>query len=88
MVFCIFFTLISFTTVMYGLFSKEVALSIIFASALVQFAVQVVFFLQMSIKDEQNKMNLISFIFTIVVSVVLIVGSLWILWSLHYRMVY
>lgn len=89
MILCLILTLISFMTVLvtYTLFSKTVMLSIIFISASVQFMVQVIFFLQLNAKNEQSRMNLMSFVFTIVILIVLVGCSLWILWSLHYRMV-
>lgn len=88
MILCLILTLISFMTVliMYTLFSKTAMLAIIFVSASIQFMVQVIFFLQLNAKNEQSRMNLISFAFTMVILSVLVGCSLWILWGLHYRM--
>ena len=85
---CVILTLVSFLTIMYSALSMTTMLAIIFVSALVQFIVQVVCFLRLNTKSEQNRMNLISFIFTIVILFVLISGSLWIMWSLHHRMMH
>ena len=85
---CVILTLVSFLTIMYSVLSTTTMLAIIFVSALVQFIVQVVCFLRLNAKNEQNRMNLMSFIFTIVILFVLISGSLWIMWSLHYRMMH
>ena len=85
---CVVLTLISFMTVMYAMLSKTMTLAIIFVSAFVQFIVQSIFFLRLNTKNEQSRMNLMSFVFTIVILVVLISGSLWILWTLHYRMIH
>lgn len=80
--------LISFMTVMYTTLSKKTLLAIIFVSTFIQFIVQVIFFLRLNAKNEQSQMNLMSFLFTILILVVLIGGSLWILWSLDYRMMH
>lgn len=87
-VLCVILTLISFMSIMYMTFSKRTLLSIIFISAFVQFIVQVIFFLRLNAKNEESRMNLMSFIFTLVILIVLIGGSLWILWSLNYRMMH
>ncbi|WP_304985161.1 cytochrome o ubiquinol oxidase subunit IV [Coxiella-like endosymbiont] len=88
MILCVILTLISFMTVMYTTLSKTALLAIIFISNFVQFIVQVIFFLRLNTKNEQSQMNLMSFVFTIVVLAVLMGGSLWILLSLHYRMMH
>lgn len=88
MVLCVILTLISFMTVMYTMLSKTVMLAIIFVSAFVQFIVQIIFFLRLNTKNEQSRMNLMSFVFTMVILVVLIGASLWILWTLRYRMMH
>lgn len=86
MILCIILTLISFMTVMYSTLSHEAKLAIIFVSAIVQFVVQVVCFLRLNAKNEASRMNLMSFVFTIVILFVIVGGSLWIMWSLHYNM--
>ncbi|WP_267256725.1 cytochrome o ubiquinol oxidase subunit IV [Coxiella endosymbiont of Ornithodoros maritimus] len=88
MILCIILTLVSFMTVIYSTFSANTLVAIIFVSALIQFIVQVVCFLRLNAKNEQSRMNLMPFIFTIIILFVLIGGSLWIMWSLHYRMMY
>ena len=86
MILCIFLTLVSFVTVIYLTISVTATLAIIFISALIQFIIQVVCFLRLNAKTEQSRINLMSFIFTMIILSVLIGGSLWIMWSLHYRM--
>lgn len=88
MILCIILTLIPFISLMYDVFSDEIKFTIIFASAILQFIVQVVCFLRLNAKTEQSRMNLMSFIFTLVILVVLIAGSVWIMWSLHYNMMH
>lgn len=88
MVLCVILTLISFFTVLYSKLSVSVILAIIFISAMLQFIVQVVCFLRLNAKNEQSRMNLMSFVFTLVILFVLISGSLWIMWSLRYCMMH
>ena len=87
-VLCIFLTLVSFITVIYSTIATTTMLLIILISALMQFVVQVVCFLRLNVKNEQSRINLISFIFTIAIFSILIGGSLWIMWNLHYRMIH
>ena len=88
MVLCVILTLISFFTVMYSTLSVIVILAVISISAILQFIVQVVCFLRLNAKNEQSRMNLMSFVFTLVILFVLIGGSLWIMWSLRYYMMH
>lgn len=50
-----------------------------------QLLVQLVFFLHLSTKSEQ-RWNLLTFVFTLVILLILVVGSLWIMWNLNYHM--
>ena len=88
MILCIILTLISFMAVIYLSISDGMKLSIILVSAILQFLVQVFCFLRLNAKNEQSRMNLMSFVFTIVILVVLIGGSLWIMLSLRYYMMH
>lgn len=83
---CVILTIISFWSVMSGAFSTLEVLFIIFISAFIQFVVQVVCFLRLNTQTEQAKTNVMSFIFTIVVLVSIVAGSLWIMWNLQYYM--
>ena len=53
--------------------------------AIIQLVVQLLFFLHLSAKPEQ-KWNLFSFIFTVIVLLILVSGTLWIMWSMNYNM--
>lgn len=88
MVLCVILTLISFFTAMYSTLSVSMTLAIMFTSAILQFIVQVVCFLRLNARNEQSRMNLMSFVFTLVILFVLIGGSLWIMWSLRYYMMH
>ncbi|QTS83961.1 cytochrome o ubiquinol oxidase subunit IV [Coxiella endosymbiont of Amblyomma nuttalli] len=83
---CVILTLISFFTTLYSKFSVSVVLAIVFISAVLQFIVQLICFLQLNGKSERNLMYLMSLVFTLVLLFVLVGGSLWIIWSLRYYM--
>jgi len=87
-VLCIILTLIPFATVMYTSWSLDMKFAILFASALVQFFVQTVCFLRLNVQTLQGKMNVMSFAFAIVVLIVVVGGSVWIMWHLHYNMMH
>lgn len=53
--------------------------------ALLQFYVQLVFFLHLS-TDSKARWNLISFIFTLIVVIILVAGTLWIMFNLYTMM--
>ncbi len=87
-VICSILTVISFWVVIANQVSKGQIFAIIYVSACVQFIVQVVCFLRLNTQTEQGRMNVMSFVFTGVILVALIVGSLWIMWNLGYYMVH
>lgn len=79
-------TLIPFLMVMNDMASKTTLMVVIVASAVVQLVVQLVCFLHMGTAPDE-RWNLISFIFTIIVIVLLVGLSIWIMWSLNANMV-
>jgi cytochrome o ubiquinol oxidase subunit IV len=83
---CIILTIISFWAVMAGNFSKMQTLAIIYISACVQFVVQLICFLRLNTETEQGQMNVMSLVFTVVILVCIVVGSVWIMWNLDYYM--
>ena len=95
---CVLLTLIPFGLVEQHLtqLSSKVALTlshsslllVLFLAALIQFIVQVVCFLRLSSGTEQGKTNILSFVFSIVVLVVIIAGSVWIMYHLNYNMMH
>lgn len=87
-VLCVILTSISFLTALYSNLSVSIILVIIFVSAILQFIVQVVCFLRLNTKNEQSRMNLMSFIFMLAILFILISASLWIMWSLRYYMMH
>lgn len=83
---CVILTLISFWAVMAEQFSKLEIFTIIYAAACIQFLVQVICFLRLNTQTEQARTNVMSILFTIVILITIIVGSLWIMWNLNYYM--
>ncbi len=87
-VLCIILTLIPFSAVMYHYASRGTTIAILLVSALLQFFVQVTCFLRLNMKSLQAKYNVYAFVFAVVVLVVLIGGSMWIMWHLNYNMMH
>ena len=85
---CCILTIIAFWAVMSGRFSHRVMFFIIYPAAIIQFLVQVICFLRLHTQTQSGKNNFISFIFTGVVLLTIVVGSLWIMWTLNYNMMH
>lgn len=85
---CSMLTLLSFWSVMSQRFSKLELLILIFSSAGIQFLVQVIFFLRLTTQTEQGKTNIMTFLFTGIILISIILGSLWIMWNLNYYMMH
>lgn len=85
---CSILTIIAFWTVMSGQFSKLETFVIIYAAACIQFFVQVICFLRLNTQTEQGRTNVMALVFTIVILISIIVGSLWIMWNLDYNMMH
>lgn len=85
-VLCCILTLIAFGSVMWFNFSKAAVFITIFAAAIIQFLVQLIFFLRLHLKTLQAQANVMTFVFTGVILLSVVIGSLWIMWSLNYNM--
>ena len=83
---CVILTLISFGAVMAQVFPKNITFVIIFLSAIIQFLVQVIFFLRLNTQTEHGKLNVMSFVFTGVILFCLVFGTLWIMSDLNYNL--
>ena len=81
---CIILTIVAFWAVMADQFSKLEIVTIIFSAACIQFFVQVIFFLRLTTQTEQGKTNVMAFLFTGVILLSIVIGSLWIMWNLNY----
>lgn len=85
---CVILTIIPFAAVKYSLGTDMQQLTTVFIAAVLQLFVQVICFLRLNYSTEQAKMNTMSFVFTVFMLAVIVAGSLWIMWSLNYRMVH
>jgi len=79
------FTLLSFYMVYSGATSPKALYITVGVLALVQFLVQTVFFLHLNPRSNSS-WNLISFMFTVLMTAVLVVGSMWIMFNLYEKM--
>ena len=76
-------TLLAYFFVVNDLWPKETLVYIGMAIAVVQLIVQVVFFLHIG---RGSRWKLITFIFTILIVAIVVVGSIWIMDNLNYNM--
>jgi|TARA_B110000459_G_scaffold203988_1_gene263181 cytochrome o ubiquinol oxidase subunit IV len=85
---CVILTLIPFYAVISQTLPRSYILGILLISAIAQFLVQVICFLRLHGKTEQGIININTLVFTGVVLVVIIGGSLWIMHNLNYFMMH
>lgn len=85
---CVILTIIAFWVVMKDSLPETLMFAIVFPAALIQFFVQVGCFLRLNVETEQGKMNMAALVFSIVILIVIIGGSAWIMWNLHYNMMH
>lgn len=83
---CAILTLVAFWAVMYGQFSRAQTFTIIYTAACIQFFVQLICFLRLNTETAQGRTNVMSLVFTGVILLSVIVGSLWIMYNLNYYM--
>jgi len=76
-------TLLAYFFVVNDLWPKETLVYIVMAIAVVQLIVQVVFFLHIG---RGSRWKLMTFIFTILIVAIVVVGSIWIMDNLNYNM--
>jgi len=58
---------------------------VVVATAVVQILVHLVCFLHMNASSEE-RWNLVAFVFTLLIIAIVVVGSIWIMWSLNENM--
>lgn len=78
-------TIIPFALVMTGVLSPGVTAAIVMGLAIVQIVVQVIYFLHLHPKSEGG-WNLLAMLFTLVILVIVISGSLWVMHHLNSNM--
>jgi cytochrome o ubiquinol oxidase operon protein cyoD len=76
-------TLLAYFAVVKGLWSTTVLIYVVIAIALVQLVVQMVFFLHIG---RGSRWKTITFVFTIIVVAIVVIGSIWIMNNLNYNM--
>jgi cytochrome o ubiquinol oxidase subunit IV len=78
-------TLAAYFTVVYQLLPAQLAIGTIMGLALVQLIVQLVFFLHLG-RDSRPRWNAAILAFTVLIILILVIGSLWIMHNLNYHM--
>ena len=78
-------TIIPYVLVTQHLLDSDLTVFSIVVAGILQLAVQLIFFLHLG-SESKPRWNLMAFIFTIVIVVILVVGSLWIMHNLDYNM--
>ncbi len=81
----IFLTLFSFFLVIYAALPPKTLYVVVGALAITQFFMQLVFFLHLN-THSKSAWNLLSFLFTFVVVLVLVIGTMWIMYNLYANM--
>jgi len=76
-------TLIAYIFVVNHLWPKEMLVYIVMGIAVVQLAIQAVFFLHIG---RGSHLKLVTFLFALLVVIVIVVGSIWIMHHLDYNM--
>lgn len=77
-------TLTAYTLVVTTAFSGWTLFYVIIALAVIQLLVQVIYFLHLG-REEKPRWKLITFLFSVMVVFIVVVGSLWIMNNLDYR---
>jgi cytochrome o ubiquinol oxidase operon protein cyoD len=78
-------TLIPYAIVVHHMLTGDALVIAVILLAVAQLFVQLVFFLHLSAAPEQ-RWNLLTFAFTVLILAILVIGSLWIMWNLNYNM--
>ncbi|CAX58531.1 MULTISPECIES: cytochrome o ubiquinol oxidase subunit IV [Erwinia] len=81
----IILTAIPFWMVMDGGASKATILGVVIVCAIVQVLVHLVYFLHLNTSSEE-RWNLVAIVFSAIIILIVVVGSLWIMWNLNYNM--
>ena len=85
---CVLLTLLAFWIVMAQQYAHWLVFSVIYIAAILQFFVQVICFLRLNLKTTQSRINVMSLLFTGVILLSIVAGSLWIMWNLNYNMLH
>lgn len=83
---CILLSLIPWATVKFAHYSYHKTLAHIYIAAIVQAIIQIIFFLRLTFNTKQAQLNVMGFMYALLLATVVIGGSMWIMWNLNYRM--
>jgi cytochrome o ubiquinol oxidase operon protein cyoD len=81
----IILTAIPFWMVMDGSASHGTILGVVIVCAIIQVLVHLVYFLHLDSKSEGG-WNMVAIVFSALIILIVVVGSLWIMWNLNYNM--
>ncbi|CUU23203.1 cytochrome o ubiquinol oxidase subunit IV [Duffyella gerundensis] len=81
----IILTGIPFWMVMDGSASHTTIIGVVVACAVVQVIVHLIYFLHLDTKTEGG-WNMVAIVFSALIILIVVVGSLWIMWNLNYNM--
>lgn len=79
------FTIIPFVMVIKKTVSGTALVAMLLGFALLQFMVQMVFFLHLG-RETKPRWKLVALLFAVFTVAIVVIGSLWIMYSLNYRM--
>jgi len=85
---CAVLTFLAFNVVMMNQISRDKILTTIYVAAIIQFLIQVICFLRLNTETRQAQINVMSILFTLVILITIVVGSIWIMWNLNYYMMH
>lgn len=81
----IILTAIPFAMVMGNMLPRNALYATVIVCAVVQIIVHLVYFLHLDTKTEGG-WNMVAFVFAVIIILIVVVGSLWIMWNLNYNM--
>ncbi len=81
----ILLTVVPYVIVVHHLLVSDALVIAIVVLGIIQLLVQLIFFLHLSAHPSQ-RWNVITFTFTLLILVILVSGSLWIMWNMNYNM--
>ncbi|VFP88425.1 cytochrome o ubiquinol oxidase subunit IV [Candidatus Erwinia haradaeae] len=84
-IFSVILTVIPFWMVITKTGSKNAILSLVIICAIIQVFVHLIYFLHLNRKSEEG-WNLIALLFSALIVLIIIIGSLWIMWNLNCNM--
>jgi cytochrome o ubiquinol oxidase operon protein cyoD len=88
LILCIALSVAPYVAVKYFSDNKVSVLEIIYICAVVQFMVQLICFIRLQPVGNQGLMNVMSFLLTFIIILIVVAGSLWIMSNLDYNMMH